>query len=187
MGLFEKRESMHFVRDEAGKVVDVERSNGNGNGGNGNWKSSKQLESEYRKTHPSRWDKYKERRVEERRVYDKAFSKAKEKAITRRAGRVASERFSATPMERVDRLLSGFTFSPPGGGNANPFGSRFDSGLGKPKVKHPKGKGKTQFAVVGGKAYPIAKSVGKKKKKGKSSSSSRGGGFDMMDNWGFMK
>lgn len=68
--------------------------------------------------------------------------------------------------------------------NYNPLGSMFDTGMnyGRP---HKKTMGGKRFAVIGGKAYPIA---GKKKGKRKKKSPGFGiGGFDIADNWGFMK
>ena len=68
--------------------------------------------------------------------------------------------------------------------NYNPFGSMFDTGI---NYKGPsRSKTSKKYAVIGGKAYPVA-SIGKKKKKRKRSSSSGFRGFDMTDNYGFMK
>ena len=48
-------------------------------------------------------------------------------------------------------------------GNANPFGSWFDSG--QTSMRKPKSKSKTKYVIVGGKAYPKAGSGKTKKKK----------------------
>jgi len=67
--------------------------------------------------------------------------------------------------------------------NYNPFGSMFDTGMStrKPKKKTTG----ARYAVVGGKAYPIA---GSKKKTSKKKTRSQGyGGFDLTNNWGFFK
>jgi len=136
-----------------------------------------------------------ERREGERKLYRETFQKGKEKALMVRAARNA-KRFEHGPLERLDMGVNRM-IGPPrkhsGGGystsnNFNPFGSSFDSGM-KP-MKHPKSKSsKTKYAVVGGKAYPVV-GTGKKKKKSSKKKRSSGlgmGGFDMTDNWGFMK
>jgi len=67
------------------------------------------------------------------------------------------------------------------GGNFNPWGSTFDKGMQPMNVgfgsrikskSKPKSK-KTKYAVVGGKAYPIAGTSGKRKKKTKKAKSKR--------------
>lgn len=94
------------------------------------------------------------------------------------------------PLNRVDTVPIPYkkhaprspSFKPyyPTRGNRNPFHSMFDMGLpNTPNLK----KTRTQYAVVVGKAYPIAKTG--KKKKTKSRRKDPLFGFDMLgNNWG---
>ena len=163
MGLFTREEKTHFERDEEGRVVKVERTRNGQPVSNeeAEMKSSKQLEREYYKEHPQ------EKHKTARKVI--SIGKSIDKRIVNYNRR--------NPPSRV-RYVKYSTKN-----NYNPIGSTFDMGLTpmrKPKMKKPK----TKYHVVKGKAYPIA-GTGKKKKK-KKSSRKTSGGFDIMDNWGFM-
>jgi len=69
--------------------------------------------------------------------------------------------------------------------NYNPFGNMFDSGM---DISPMSTRAAKRYAVVGGKAYPIAGKGKKKKKRRKSGGSGLAfSGFDMTDNWGLMK
>jgi len=161
---------------------------------------SQTVDRKQKSTLSSRLAAGRERREGERKLYRETFRKQKAKSIQLRAMRDA-KRYEHGPLERLDmgvnRILgppskqrsSGYSTR----NNFNPFGSSFDTGM--TPMKHPKSKSKsskTKYAIVGGKAYPIA-GIGKKKKKKSSkkkkrSSSGLGmGGFDMTDNWGFIK
>jgi len=80
-----------------------------------------------------------------------------------------------TGVKKLDRKIVNYNrrYNPHrGGGNFNPWGSTFDRGM--VSMQKPRSsKSKTKYAVVGGKAYPIAgtgkKKTGKKKTKRSSS------------------
>lgn len=71
----------------------------------------------------------------------------------------------------------------PSRSNANPFSSVFDTGMSYPKKKSSKPK--TQYVIVGGKAYPKGKTKTSKAKKRKTRRSNDPFDFDMFDNWRF--
>ena len=174
MGLFTKKTRTHFERDEAGNVTSMTR---NGEPYDPRMKTSEQLEREHRTTHPTRWDKYRERRTREREAYREGWEEARMKRITqggRRAG-------STTITDRLDNFSKGFSMPRSSGystrNNYNPFGSVFDTGV-KP-MKRSKSKSSTKkYVIRGGKAYPIA---GSKKTKSKKHSKKRSD--DPFNNW----
>jgi len=131
------------------------------------------------------------KRLEYKKQYREAYEEAKHQATLKRMKKEGTRVGSMSTSDRLNNLMGSNT-KYRARNNYNPFGSMFDSGLGKPRSiprKKSSGGGK-KYAIVGGKAYPIAntKSKGKKKKsKKKYSSGVSMPGFDMMDNWGFMK
>jgi len=154
MGLldrFRKEEKTHYVRDEAGKVVDVQREY---KGKKSSTPVSDRLLKEAKKQ--KRLDKV-QFRQEQQAAYDKAFRKARIQRMSEK-GRAAGKNTLA------DRFSS-YNIS----NNYNPFGSMFDTGMSTPKRRSPSKKKK------------------KKKSTKRRSSSSSGGGYDMFDNWGYMK
>ena len=170
MGLF-KRKQYHV--DEAGNVV---------SGAEPGARDARELEREYRKEHPTSGDIRRQKRAEERKLVREEFEKARIQARVVRARQEGKRAGGTNPLDR----LAGFSF----GNyrirdNYNPFGSMFDTGLGykRPSVKKPASK--TRYKVIGGKAYPVA-GTGKKKTVRKKRSTGMGG-FDIMDNYGFMK
>ena len=176
MGLFSrKKEKTHFERDEEGRVVETTR-NGVPEGETRyervgrqgesvkvhvdpeyrKAKSGRQLEQEYYKAHP-------EKRHPTLKKIGAGVSKLDKRIVdyNRRSNIMNPQR----TRKRVARPVTGFGFNPPGRSNANPFGSMFDTGLPR---KKPSKRRKTQYKVIGGKAYPIAGTGAKKKKKSKS-------------------
>lgn len=141
-------------------------------------------------------------KADERRIYAEAKkeatierAKAFKQARLERARKLGREAGSTTWSDRLSKMAS----APPQrssprratrystSNNYNPFGNMFDQGISYdgpnynqsfPRVKSSR----TKYAVVGGKAYPVA--GGKKKKKRSSKRSS--GDMDMFDNWGLM-
>ena len=187
MGLFKKKESTHFERDEEGRVVETthdgvpegkpqyERVGRQGESVRVHVdpeyrkaKSGRQLQSEYYGKHPEK------KHVTLKKI-GAGVSKLDKKIVqyNRRSNIMNTQRTS-----RPARPVTGFGFNPPSKVNANPFGSMFDTGLPRPR---PKKKGKTQYKVIGGKAYPIA-GTGKKKTKKKKTSRSKGF-YDPFESW----
>lgn len=185
MGLFRKK-SYHV--DEAGRVAEGEEQG---------YKSVKELRG------PSRWEQYKQSRGEERKAYNEGVREAKANLRINRIKKAREQGRRAGSITFTDRLESfakgvagpskpikqtrgrSYNVPMPSFGmkyntkmNSNPFGNMFDTGIKKQSFKKPS----TKYAVVSGKAYPLA-SVGKKKHKKKSKSSN----VDMFDNWGLMR
>ncbi len=168
MSWFKKKvEKTHFVRDEAGNVIKVERS------GDSRTPVSDKLLSQVKQEKKLKKLEWKQ---QQKVAYDKAFKKARIERIKKQGRSAGSITFS-------DRLNN---FSQPSNyqihNNYNPFGNMFDTGM-KYKSKPSKSNSSKKYTIIGGKAYPIAGTKSKKKKK-KSSSSK---GYDMFDNWGYMK
>lgn len=179
MGLLDrlrgKEEHVHFERDEAGRVVNVERT---GTGGS-RTPVSDQLINNVKK-------ESKMERVARKQEYRKAFREAKHEATLARMKREGKRAGSMSMSERFGNVANSIQFKPYSThSNYNPWGSMFDTGMSRPKTKKFNGGGK-RYTIVGGKAYPIA-GTKKKKSKRRSSGGSSWGGFDMTDNWGFMK
>ena len=192
MGLFRKK-SYHV--GEAGRIVEGEEPG---------------LSSVDRVRGPTRYEKYKQSRAEERKVYQEAKEEARtarleafKEARIKRAREAGRRAGSITFGDRLESFAKGIggpskpvsrksSYNPPspqltfGYGtknNYNPFGSMFDTGIGfkQPKIRVKK-QSHVKYAVVGGKAYPLA-GYGKKKSKRKKTSSNK---IDMFDNWGLM-
>jgi len=162
-----KEETTHFERDEAGRVTSVTR---NGEEHEPGMKSSKQLMKEYRETHPKQ--RFTERPGVKRvgaglKRIDAGIVKYNRERNIMRPG-------ASMPRQKASDYGIG--------GNYNPFGSMFDTGMNYKKPR-TKSSSKTKYKAIGGKAYPIA-GTGKKKKK--STKRKSVGGYDMMDNWGFL-
>lgn len=164
MGIFKKESSVKF-RDKEGRPLDEPvRTGDEPRSGifRGRSPIYRKLEQEHYKEHPKESPRYKrQQRIE-------------------RIGKVA---------KRIDKAIVNYnrnynpqrsrhsSYSP--GSNYNPIGNMFDTGMSKPRKKTSK----TKYAVVGGKAYPIAD---KKKKKKKSKRSYGMDSFDPVgNNWGF--
>lgn len=166
MGLFTKRERIHFERDEEGRAVMT------------------------REVEPRGIAAVKEtfRRPVDRRelTYEEQFPKEIQPEFVRKR---RAEKLISTS-KKVDAWI-GRNIQPIGGypakgrmgrrystkNNLNPFGQLFDTGV--TPMRKPQ---QPSYAIVGGKAYPIAK---KKKKKKKSTRRRAGSDYDMFDNWGF--
>jgi len=170
MGLFTKKENIHFERNEAGEVVNVERTGDTGR------RSRTPISDELMKQSPKAQRKL--QRIEQRKLEKQAYRKAYNEARIKSAKQRGKQQGSMTIGQRFDRAASQIRIQPyTTRNNYNPWGSMFDRGMSKPKATKPK------YHVVGGKAYPIAGS----KKKSKKNTNTGIGSFDMMDNWGFMK
>lgn len=165
MGIFTKKESVHFERDEAGNVIGITRNGQEYQPEPQKQKSIAQLESEYYAKNP----------------------KEKHPTLTKIGGGLAKLDKKIVQYNRTSNIMRPqHSFKPrkktPMYNNFNPLGSAFDFGMQpmrKPKTKVTK----TKYTVVGGKAYPIA---GTGKKKPKKKSKSRSSGLD-MDYWGLMR
>jgi len=188
MGLFTKKEKVHYERDAEGNITNISRT------GNIEKRSrtpvSDALLAQQKQQKPSRWEEYKEKRANERQIYKETYEKAKVSAIKKRATREAQQRYNTSALDRFASLGNSSRSSgyrKPSRSNANPFGSLFDTGFSAPRSQSTKKKNtsKSQYVIKGGKAYPIVGTSTKKKKK--RSTSSFIGGYDMYDNWGFMK
>jgi len=155
MGLFRKESQTRFLRNEAGEVVDVVR------GGDKPARSLGERLGDRRSRTP---------------VSDSLLSQQKpsEKKTSFTNRFVAGAKRIDSGIVKYNRTRN------PMRGNYNPFGSMFDSGQNY-KERKPRSSSSKKYAIVGGKAYPIA---GSKKKKSKSKRR-RSSGFDMFDNWGF--
>jgi len=131
----------------------------------------------------------KENKLKRKQELRDAFEKAKYEAQLSRMKCEGHKVGSMSMSDRFNNLAGGFSMSHSVRNNFNPFGSLFDSGLGKPpsRPKHKKSGGGTKYVIRGGKAYPVVGGKGKKKKSKKRVSNVGMPGFDMMDNWGFMK
>lgn len=123
-----------------------------------------------------------DKRVARRREYREAFEESRHKSKLARMEREGTRAGSLSMSDRFNNVASGFSTQHTVRNNYNPFGSMFDTGMKKPSKSSKKSS--TKYKVIGGKAYPIA---GTKKKKSKKKSSSSFGGYNMTDNWGFMK
>ena len=156
MGLFRKKETTHFERDEEGRVIQTTRNGQEVDTQELKMKTSRQLEQEYYRKHP-------EKRHPTLKKIGAGVSKLDKKIV-----------------EYNRRRSVSFDFNPPSNRNANPFGSMFDTGM--PRSKPKKKKSKVQYKVIGGKAYPIAGTGHKKKTKKKSTKRKTGFGFDPFDN-----
>jgi len=151
---FEKKETVHFERDQSGRVTDTYR-NGKYEEPQPRMKPVRQLEQEY-------------------------YAEKKKQRSQRPAMFSPLNRIDVVPVPYQRRAPRSPSFKPyrPSKNDRNPFGRMFDMGMpNAPRMKTPK----TKYAVVGGKAYPIAGSSSKKKKKKKDNLL----GFDMLgNNWG---
>lgn len=166
IGLFRKEEKTHFERDESGRVVKVEREGG------GRTPISDRLLSQVKTEKKVRKEEYR-----------KAYQEAKHKATLERMKREGKRAGSMSMSDKFNRVANRIETQPYSTkNNYNPFGSLFDSGI----KYRPKKASSVKYKVIGGKAYPVAGSS-KKKKKRSSRSGSSFGGFNMTDNWGFMK
>jgi len=193
MSLFKKKEITHFERDEnTGEVVDVVRD-GVSEGkisheyvrdpGGGVSPVRVHYDPEYRKAKSGRqlMDEYYVKHPEKRHPtltrIGQGAAKLDKRIVdyNRRSNIMNPQRKSRARYPPVRR---------PSRSNANPFGATFDYGLMGQRTKSKKKKNKTQYKVIGGKAYPIAGTGGKKKKpmKKKSRSSNSFFDFDVMDN-----
>ena len=168
MSWFKKEEKVHFVRDDEGRVVEVQRS--------GNTSRTPVSDALMRQARNEKKEQRRKEREEYRQAYKESYRKAKLERLRKQgasAGRTTlSDRinkFTGPPIRSSYKVRN----------NYNPFGSMFDTGMDyTPRYKKPS----TKYKIVGGKAYPLGSTTKKKKKKTRSS-----GGYDMFDNWGFMK
>ena len=158
MGIFgRKKETTHFERDTEGRVVQVTRNGQEVDPQELRMKTSEQLEREYYNKHP-------EKRHPTMRKIGSGLAKVDKKIV--KYNQTRNIMYRKQPIQRGG-------YSPRG--NANPFGSMFDTGM--PHLpRSQKKKSKVKYKVIGGKAYPIAGTGSKKKSKKKSTR--RKTGFD---------
>ena len=178
MGLFTKREKTIYVDEEGNKLEEprrlVEDRRGNWNEKTAGDRFIEQDRLEKRMAR-------KANRVEYRKTFQDARHEAKLKRMKSEGTRAGSTGMG----QRFNNMSKGFSIGSSSYGtrsNANPFSNMFDTGISRPRATHktPK-KQSNKYAVVGGKAYPIAGSK-KKGKKGKKRSSDPFSGFDLFDN-----
>lgn len=165
MGLFRKKETTHFERDEEGRVVQVTRNGQEVDPQELKMKSTEQLEREYYVKHP-------ERRHPTLTKIGHGMAKVDKRIVE--YNRTRNIMYSKQPIQH-----GGYSSR----NNYNPFGSLFDTGItGMPRKKK---KPKTQYKVIGGKAYPIASTMPKKKTKKKKSTRHiiQGFGPDPFKSW----
>ena len=151
MGIFRKESKTHFVRDEAGKVIEVQSSGDKPRNGIFRDRSPvyHKLEKEHYEAHPKESPRYKrQQRIERIGKAAKRIDKA-----------VVGYNRNRNIMRPGTKQYS--SYSPRN--NYNPIGGMFDMGMSRPSRPRKK-TSKTKYAVVGGRAYPIA-GTGKKSKK----------------------
>jgi hypothetical protein len=161
MGLFQRKK---YYIDDAGKKTEYTNSD---------YKSTEQLEKEYKESHPSKWEQRRrenrELREEGRKAYKEEFRKARISRM-RQEGKQAGgttwsdrlENFSKNAPSKVRPIIH-TNYSPPSFNRKNLY---FGGSSYKPRIK----KSSKRYAVVGGKAYPVAgHGKNKKRKKGRSS------------------
>lgn len=191
MGLFKKKESIHFERDEEGKVIQVEH-NGQpegtigyervGNQGGSvrvhvdpeykKAKTGRQLEEEYYKKHP-------EKKHPTFKKIGVGLSKLDKKIVDyNKRGNIMNTKRTYQPK----RSSPSFGFNSYGRGNTTPFESMFNMGMPKSKPRTKKKSSKTKYKVIGGKAYPIA-GTSKSKSKKKKSTKRKQGLYDPFEAW----
>jgi hypothetical protein len=150
MGWFRKKEErVSFKRDEAGRVVDVERRD-----------IAEEKRAKFEALREEKRAKRQARRQEYREAYDDAMHKARVKRARVRGAQSGSMTFT----DRLNSIQSMGSYSTRN--NYNPFGTMFDTGLGyKKPYKSKKPKSSTKYIIKSGKAYPVAGSKKKSKKK----------------------
>ena len=175
MGFWKKESKTSFVRDEAGKVIDVQRS-GDQPRSRGTPVSDALMKQYYEK-HPEKrpGTKTKKALIGFGRYldnYSKNYAK-NHRSTSSRSGSRGSGGGGLPP-------LASYSFQ----GNANPFGSMFDTGVSRPKPNKSSKRLSKNYVIVDGIAYPKAKTTKKKKKstKKKRSSGGYGSGYDIFDN-----
>lgn len=101
-----------------------------------------------------------------RRIYRVEYDVARVEAIKGRAKQEAREKYRPTRKQKVNNLLAGFSSL---GTDA--------VGTSQPRKTSKKGRGKKQYIIRGGQAYPIAGKGGSSTKKRKPKK--KQGGFDL--------
>jgi len=153
MGFWKKESKTHFRRDEkTGKVLDVYRSGDEPRKSKSKTPVSNALMKKYYEEHPEKTRKAKAGRIG-KKILDTSTGIGKR--IDKYAVNYAKsqQRSSGKPLPP----LGSYSVR----NNFNPFGDTFDRGQPRQKKKSQPS---TKYAIVGGKAYPIA-GTGKKKKK----------------------
>lgn len=161
MGLFRKKEKISFERDSTGRVVDVRRSGDVDRQRSVGAPETKRLLAQASERKKEIRIAKREKAREARRVYQQEYEKAKHSARIKRARLEGKRAGSTSAADRLGGLtgIGGYSTR----NNYNPFGSMFDTGMDYKK--------------------PYKSKTSKKRKK----SSSGRGGFDLTDNWGFMR
>jgi len=156
MGLFKKKEKTHFERDEEGRVVQVTRNGQDVDMEETKMKSAKQLEQEYYKKHPEKHYPTVKKIGRGMQSLDKKIVDYNKRSniMNPQRSRISSQRY--IPRGRK--------------GDYNPFGNLFDMGMSpmsRSRVQQKKKKSDKQYAIIKGKAYPIASTIKSKKSKSK--------------------
>lgn len=166
MGLFKKKESVHFARDEEGRVVEVQRSG--------------DIPRERKESRTPAADSLIGRGTQFHKQ-QRAERSARREQRVQKFNQVLDSLTAPPPRRKpaarkVYRPASGIA------GNYNPFGSMFDTGM--KNYSPSKKRKKTSYVIKDGIAYPKAGSVVKKKKKsvGKPRSGKQ---WDIFDNHGY--
>lgn len=172
MGLFRKKEKTHFERDPEGRVIQVTRNGKDVDKQELKMKTGRQLEQEYYKAHP-------EKRHPTLRKIGAGMERLDKRIVdyNKTSNIMSSQRSMRRPVQRSVVKKPYSTRD-----NYNPFGTLFDTGMPKPKQKKPSSRAK--YAVVGGKAYPIA-GTGTKKTTKKKSTKRKQRFDDPFDNMGW--
>ena len=156
MGFWKKESKTHFVRDEAGKVVEVQRS-GDQPKSRGTPVSDALMKQHYEK-HPEQRPGARAKKrisgiVSALDTYSKNYARSHQPP---RVSKNSNRRYVPEPRPP----LGSYSF----GGNYNPIGGLFDSGVSAPKISKKKSEVRGKYVIVDGVAYPKAKTSKKKKK-----------------------
>ena len=179
MGFWKKESKTSFVRNEAGKVVEVKRS-GDQPRSSGTPVSDALMKQHYEK-HPEQRPGTKAKKriggiVTSFDNYAKNYAKNHQPPKSR-----AKQHSSSVKSGKAKPPLGMYSFS----GNSNPFGDMFDSGMSSSPRQKRKTQSSKKYAIVKGKAYPIAGSGKKKKKTGSKTGGKRRKKYDPNDPFSF--
>lgn len=163
MGIFTKRESTRVVRDEAGKATLITEKEPHG---------KEAMKGLFKRPVDRRKLTYEEQFPKE---IQPAFVRQRRKESIIKAGK-SVDAWIGRNLQPIGGYSTRTKRTFPSKRNLNPIGTMYDRGM-KPTTKQ-----RTHYVAIGGKAYPVAS-----KKKKKSTKRRAGSGYDIMDNWGFMK
>jgi hypothetical protein len=165
MGLFTREEKMN---KETGKFEVTKR---------GLFGKRESSTPEYDRLHAQAKQERREQRLARKKEYREAYQEARHEAKLKRMRQEGTRAGSITLGDRLENFSRGMgsASSYKISGNYNPWGSTFDTGMKRPSISRS-----TPRKQV--------KKHGKKKKKvRKKTTTSSSGGWDMFDNYGYMR